>query len=106
MSLIIRQQFLRCSALSRHDIDIPRTALSDSLEDDLRSIRTPTWDVYASGEIGCELCAFGTVPPAPPKGPGVGHGQNQRKPISLRRKVRSKYFSELDHREKLLSIRS
>src|SRR5580704_4141740 len=106
MSLIVRQQFLRCSALGRHDINIPRMALSDSLEDDLRSIRTPAWDVYASREIGCQLCAFGAVRPASPEGPGVSHGQNQSKPISLRRKIRSEYFSELDHREKLLSIRS
>src|SRR5277367_4110862 len=100
MGLIIRQQFLRGSALSRHDINVPGTALSDSLEDDLRSIRTPTWAVYSSGEIGCQLCAFGTIWPTPPEGPRVSPGQNQGKPIFLRRKVCSEYFSELDYREK------
>jgi hypothetical protein len=55
MGSIIRQQFLCCAARSRHDINIPRMALSDTLKDELRSIRTPARDVYAFREIGCQL---------------------------------------------------
>jgi hypothetical protein len=55
MGSIIRQQFLRCTGRSRHYINIPGMALSDTLKDELRSIRTPARDVYASREIGCQL---------------------------------------------------